>query len=179
MAKDITKLVAKIEQKQEVKEEVTNFDEQLKTLRLAVTNLITCADNVRLASLEVPVLLASFNAAKDSVDNAVDGICNAITRAHQTPVKVDFTDESKSYLEAAHQKLIANENVFIKNHEAKVDNSLKALGNKVEKAMNSYKGISIDKKTFNIYFWLFIVIMEIALCSTILLICYVVKFGWL
>ena len=66
MAKDITKLVAKIEQKQEVKEEVTNFDEQLKTLRLAVTNLITCADNVRLASLEVPVLLASFNAAKDT-----------------------------------------------------------------------------------------------------------------
>ena len=170
MAKDITKLVAKIEQKQEVKEEVTNFDEQLKMLRLAVTHLIT---------LEVPVLLASFNAAKDSIDNAVDGICNAITRAHQTPVKVDFTDESKSYLEATHQKLIENENVLIKNHEAKVDNSLKVLGNKVEKAMNSYRGIFVDKKTFNIYFWLFIVIMEIALCSTILLICYVVKFGWL
>ena len=179
MAKDITKLVAKIEQKQEFKEEVSNFDEQLKTLRLTVTNLITCTDNVRLASLEVPVLLASFNAAKDSIGNAVNGICNAITRAHLTPVKVDFTDKSKSYLEAAHQKLIENENVFIKNHEAKVDNSLKALGNKVEKAMNSYRGIFVDKKTFNIYFWLFIVIMEIALCSTILLICYVVKFGML
>lgn len=179
MAKDITKLVAKIEQKQEVKEEVTNFDEQLKTLRLAVTNLITCTDNVRLASLEVPVLLASFNAAKDSIDNAVDGICNAITRAHQTPVKVDFTDESKSYLEAAHQKLIENENVLIKNHESKVDNSLKALGNKVEKAMNGYKGIFVDKKNFNIYYWLFIVILEIALCSTALLIYYVIKFGWL
>lgn len=74
MAKDITKLVAKIEQKQEFKEEVSNFDEQLKTLRLTVTNLITCTDNVRLASLEVPVLLASFNVAKDSIDNAIDGI---------------------------------------------------------------------------------------------------------
>lgn len=103
--------------------------------------------------------------------------CDAITRAHQTPVKVDFTDESKSYLEATHQKLIENENVLIKNHEAKVDDSLKALGNKVEKAMNGYKGIFIDKKTFNIYFWLFIVIMEIALCSSILLICYAIKFG--
>lgn len=109
MAKDIIKLVAMIEQKQEVKEEVPNFDEQLKTLRLAMTNLITCTDNVRLASLEVPVLLASFNAAKDSVDNAVDGICNAITRAHQTLVKVDFTDDSKSYLEVAHKHLIENE----------------------------------------------------------------------
>lgn len=98
-----------IELKQEVKEEVPNFDEQLKTLRLAMTNLITCTDNVRLASLEVPVLLASFNAAKDSVDNAVDGICNAITRAHQTLVKVDFTDDSKSYLEVAHKHLIENE----------------------------------------------------------------------
>ena len=49
----------------------------------------------------------------------------------------------------------------------------------MKKAMNDYKGIFIDKKTFNIYFWLFIVIMEIALCSSILLICYVVKFGWL
>ena len=123
------------------------------------------------------MFLASFNAAKDSIDNAIDGICNAITRAHQTPVTVDFTDESKSYLEATHQKLIENENVLIKNHEAKVDDSLKALGNKVEKAMNGYKGIFIDKKTFNIYFWLFIVIMEIALCSSILLICYAIKFG--
>ena len=179
MAKDITKLVAKIEQKQEVKEEVTNFDEQLKMLRLAVTNLITCTDNVRLASLEVPVLLASFNAAKDSIDNAIDGICNAITRAHQTPVKVDFTDESKSYLEAVHKQLIENEDKLIKNHEAKVDNSLKALGNKVEKAMNGYRGIFVDKKTFNIYYWLFIFILELALCSTALLICYVIKFGWL
>lgn len=179
MAKDITKLVAKIEQKQEVKEEVTNFDEQLKMLRLAVTNLITCTDNVRLASLEVPVLLASFNAAKDSIDNAIDGICNAITRAHQTPVKVDFTDESKTYLETAHKRLIENENKLIKNHEAKVDNSLKALGNKVEKAMNGYRGIFVDKKTFNIYYWLFIFILELALCSTALLICYVIKFGWL
>ena len=82
-----------------------------------MTNLITCTDNVRIASLEVPVLLASFNVAKDSIDNAVDGICNAITRAHQTPVKVDFTDESKSYLEAAHKQLIENEDKFIKNHE--------------------------------------------------------------
>lgn len=107
MAKDNTKLVAKIEQKQEFKEEVSNFDEQLKTLRLTVTNLITCTDNVRLASLEVPVFLASFNAAKDSIDNAIDGICNAITRAHQTPVTLDFTDESKSYLEATHQKALS------------------------------------------------------------------------
>ena len=123
--------------------------------------------------------LASFNAAKDIVDNAVDGICNAITRAHQTPVKVDFTDESKSYLVAAHKKLIENENVLFKNHEAKVDSNLKALGCKVEKAMNGYRGVFVDKKTFNIYFWLFIVIMEIALCSSILLICYAIKFGWL
>ena len=49
----------------------------------------------------------------------------------------------------------------------------------MKKAMNDYKGIFIDKKTFNIYFWLFIVIMEIALCSSILLICYAIKFGWL
>lgn len=113
------------------------------------------------------------------IDNAVDGICNAITRAHQTPVKVDFTDDSKSYLETAHKQLIENEDKLIKNHETKVDNSLKALGDKVEKAMNDYKGIFVDKKTFNIYFWLFIVIMEIALCSSILLICYVIEFGWL
>lgn len=49
----------------------------------------------------------------------------------------------------------------------------------MKKAMNDYKGIFVDKKTFNIYFWLFIVIMEIALCSSILLICYVIEFGWL
>ena len=112
-----------------------------------------------------------------SSDNIVNGICSAITRVHRTSVKVDLTDDSKSYLEAAHHNLIENENMLIKNHEAKVDNSLKAMGNKVENAMNSYRGIFVDKKTFNIYYWLFIVIMEIALCSTILLVYYVIKFG--
>ena len=179
MAKDITKLVAKIEKKQEVKEEVSNLDEQLALLKMAVTHLITCTDNVRLATLEVPVLLASFNAAKDSVDNAIDGICNAITRAHQTPVKVDFTDESKIYLEAAHQKLISNEDELIKNHEAAIGKSIQTLETKFQNVVDGFKGVWVDKKTFNIYYWLFIVIMELALCSTSLLICYVVKFGWI
>lgn len=130
-------------------------------------------------SLEVPALLESFNAAKDSVDNAIFGICNAITCVHQTPVKVDFTDESKSYLETTHQKLLSNENELINNHKTAIGKSIQTLETKFKNVVNGFKGVWVDKKTFNIYYWLFIGIIELALCSTILVICYVAKFGML
>ena len=38
--KDFSQLVAHVEQKQEVKEEATNLDEQLKLLKEAVTHII-------------------------------------------------------------------------------------------------------------------------------------------
>ena len=175
--KDFSQLVAHVEQKQEVKEEATNLDEQLKLLKDAVTHIINNTLTLEHEGKNIEKLVEALNAAKGSIDNAITGICNAITHAHQTPVKVDFTDKSKAYLEDAHKQLIENEDKLIKEHEKKVDNSLKTLGNRVEKAMNGYRGIFVDKKTFNIYYWLFIVIMEIALCSSILLICYMVKFG--
>ena len=168
---------SEIDKRIELSSEIINLNQQIESIKKLSKDL-KVLDTLAINAIDAnEKSLKALNAAMKSSDNIVNGICNAITRVHQTTVKVDLTDDSKSYLEAAHHNLIENENMLIKNHEAKVDNSLKTLGNKVENAMNSYRGIFVDKKTFNIYYWLFIVIIEIALCSTILLVYYVIKFG--
>lgn len=177
--KDFSQLVAHVEQKQEVKEEATNLDEQLKLLKEAVTHIINNTLTLEHEGKNIEKLVETLNAAKDSVDNAITGICNAIVKAHQTPMKVEMTDESKQVMEEELNKMLQREEELFKNHEAAIGKSVQTLEIKFKNVVDGFKGVWVDKKTFNIYFWLFIVIMEIALCSSILLICYVIKFGWL
>ena len=104
--KDFSQLVAHVEQKQEVKEEATNLDEQLKLLKEAVTHIINNTLTLEHEGKNVEKLVEALNAAKDSVDNAITGICNAIVEAHQTPQKVEMTDESKQVMEEGRNKML-------------------------------------------------------------------------
>lgn len=177
MAKDITKLVAKIEQKQEVKEEVANFDSELALLKQAVSKLIECTNKVEHAGNDTDELVKAMNAAKDSLDNAVTGICNAIVQAQQTPLKVEMTDESKNVMEDGRKKMLQREAELFANHERAIGKSIKTLETKFKDVVDGFKGVWVDKKTFNIYYWLFFGIMELAICSTTMLIYYMIKFG--
>ena len=56
--------------------------------------------------MSIEKLVEALNAAKDSVDNAITGICNAIVEAHQTPLKVEMTDESKQVMEEGRNKML-------------------------------------------------------------------------
>lgn len=175
--KDFSQLVAHLEQKQEVKEEVTNFDEQMRTLRLAVTHIINNTLTLEHEGKNIEELVKALNAAKESVDNAITGICNAIVKAHQTPMKVEMTDESKQTMKEGQTKMLNREAELFKNHEEAIGKSIQTLESKFKKVVDDFKGVWIDKKSFNIYYWTFFGMLEITLMSVALLIYYWVKFG--
>ena len=122
--KDFSQLVAHLEQKQEVKEEVTNFDEQMRTLRLAVTHIINNTLTLEHEGKNIEELVKALNAAKESIDNAITGICNAIVKAHQTPMKVEMTDESKQTMKEGQTKMLNREAELFKNHEEAIGKSI-------------------------------------------------------
>ena len=122
-------------------------------------------------------LVKALNAAKESVDNAITGICNAIVKAHQTPMKVEMTDESKQTMKEGQTKMLNREAELFKNHEEAIGKSIQTLESKFKKVVDDFKGVWIDKKTFNIDYWTFFGMLEITLMSVALLIYYWVKFG--
>ena len=168
--KDFSQLVAHVEQKQEVKEEATNLDAQLKLLKEAVTHIINNTLTLEHEGKNIEKLVETLNAAKDSVDNA-------IIEAHQTPMKVEMTDESKQAMEEGRNKMLQREEELFKNHEAAIGKSVLTLETKFKNVVDGFKGVWVDKKTFNRYYWGFIGLLEIAICALCLLIFYWVKFG--
>ena len=176
--KDFSQLVAHVEQKQKVKEEATNLDEQLKLLELAVTHVINSTLKLEHEGKNTDELIKAINAAKSSVDNAITGICNAITRAHQTPLKVEMTDECKHAMEEGRTEMLDREAELFRNHELAIGRSIQTLETKFREAVSGYKGVFIDRKTYNTYFWVFFGLVDITLCSVGLLICYMVKYGF-
>ena len=175
--KDFSQLVAHVEQKQEVKEEATNLDEQLRTLWLAVTHIINNTLTLEHEGKDIEELVKALNVAKESVDNAITGICNAIVEAHHTPMKVEMTDEGKQVMEEGRTKMINREEELFQNHETAIGRSIQTLETKFKNVVYGFKGVWIDKKTFNIYYWTFFGMLEITLMSVALLIYYWVKFG--
>ena len=175
--KDFSHLVAHVEQKQEVKEEATNLDEQLKLLKEAVTHIINNTLTLEHEGKNVEKLVEALNAAKDSVDNAITGICNAIIEAHQTPMKVEMTDESKQVMEEGRNKMLQREEELFKNHEAAIGRSVQTLETKFKNVVDGFKGVWVDKKAFDRSSCGFIGLQEIAVCASSLAFFYWVKFG--
>ena len=146
-------------------------------LKEAVTHIINNTLTLEHEGKNIEKLVEALNASKDSVDNAITGICNAIVEAHQTPMKVEVTDESKQVMEEGRNEMLQREEELFKNHEAAIGRSVQTLEIKFKNVVDGFKGVWVDKKTLNRYYWGVIGLLEIAICALCLLIFYWVKFG--
>ena len=88
-----------------------------------------------------------------------------------------MTDESKQAMEEGRNKMLQREEELFKNHEVAIGTSVQTLETKFKKVVDSFKGVWVDKKTFNRYYWGVIGLLEIAVCALSLLLYYWVKFG--
>ena len=66
-----------------------------------------------------------------------------------------------------------NVEIYLEGVLFRVSQTLKSF----KKVVDSFKGVWVDKKTFNRYYWGFIGLLEIAVCALSLLLYYWVKFG--
>ena len=88
-----------------------------------------------------------------------------------------MTDESKQAMEEGRNKMLQREEELFKKHEAAIGKSILTLETKFKNVVDGFKGVWVDKKTFNRYYWSFIGMLEIAVCALSLLLYYWVKFG--
>ena len=88
-----------------------------------------------------------------------------------------MTDESKQAMEEGRNKMLQREEELFKKHEAAIGKSILTLETKFKNVVDGFKGVWVDKKTFNRYYWSFIGMLEIAVCALSLLLYYRVKFG--
>ena len=66
---------------------------------------------------------------------------------------------------------------LLKNHEAAIGESVQTSETKFKNIVDGFKGVWVDKKTFNRYYWGFIGLLEIAVCALSLVLYYWLKFG--
>ena len=156
---------------------MTNLDTQLKLLKEVVTHIINNTLTLEHEGKNIEKLVEALNAAKDSFDNAITGICNAIVETNKTPLKDEMTDKSKQVMEEGRNKMLQREEELFKNHEAAIGKSVQTLETKFKNVVDGFKGVWIDKKTFNRYYWGFIGLLEIAIYALSLALFYWVKFG--
>ena len=67
-------------------------------------------------------------------------------------MKVEVTDESKQVMEEGRNKMLQREEELFKNHEAAIGKSVQTLEIKFKNVVDGFKGVWVDKKTFNRYY---------------------------
>ena len=90
---------------------------------------------------------------------------------------MDLTNDFKAALFFATCKYVPETDSYRPLTQEAIDKSIQTLESKFKKVVDDFKGVWIDKKTFNIYYWTFFGMLEITLMSVALLIYYWVKFG--
>lgn len=152
MEKDISKLLRKIDSKEDVKVEMNNLDEELNQLRLAVTNLQSCITKLDQADKDSVAMVKAMDAASDSMDMAVFAFCRAVTRAESTVLKVEMTDECKREILKAREKLVKAEEALLSTHRDLMLQQLQSQNEELQSFIRSGKGVYLSPRIF--WWWM-------------------------
>lgn len=152
MEKDISKLLQKIDKKEEVKVEMDNLDEELHQLKQAVSNLQACIMKLDQADKDSVVMVKAMDAASDSMDMAVFAFCRAVTRTESTTLKVEMTDECKRDIAEARRKLIKAEEALLASHRAMMLQQMQSQNEELQSFVKSGKGVYLSPKVF--WWWM-------------------------
>lgn|SRR5574344_196121 len=97
------------------------------------------------------IVLKGLNAAIDSADNIIKGICNAIIKAQNIMIKVGINDEGLQQLENRNTKTINSLSELLDNHRSKVAVLLARQRKEIADITRRTEGVHFSKKVF---FWL-------------------------
>ena len=102
-------LMSAIKEDEEKKEELNRVDATLEQIREALTLLQKLLEAIKEAKECGVTTQKGLDAATLSAENAITGICNAIVKAQQTPVRARLDDESLMQLQDTHVQWMEQE----------------------------------------------------------------------
>lgn len=139
---DIDKMFSDVDADVQIEKENSKADEHLKTIRASTAmlrahsqKLCDCVEAEKNAT-------AALNAAAESCDNAVTGICNAILAAQQNTVfKTKIEPEHLAILQQLIADGIAKDGELLEEHRAKQAQMLAEHEEKMRKILSRGQGI--------------------------------------
>ena len=109
-------LVQSIKDDKEKEKEQNRFDATLEQIREALTLLQKLLEAIKEAKESSVTTQKGLDAATKSADNAISGICSAIVKAENTPIKAKLDDESLKQLNDNHTKWLGQEKQTLDDH---------------------------------------------------------------
>ena len=116
-------LVQSIKDDEEKEKEQNRIDATLEQIREALALLQKLLEAIKEAKESSVTTQKGLNAATQSADNVITGICNAIVQAQQTPVKTRLDDKSLGQLHDSHTQWLGQEKQTLEDHHKRQEES--------------------------------------------------------
>ena len=168
-------LVQSIKDDEEKEKEQNRFDATLEQIKEALALLQKLLEVIKEAKESSVTTQNGLNAATQSAENAITGICGAIVQAQQTPVKTRLDDESLKQLHDSHTQWLGQEKQTLDDHHKQQEESWQKHSQRLTNIVKNNEGVWISTK-------LFYVVGSLSLLSIITLaidIAFYVYFKWI
>ena len=141
-------LVQSIKDDKEKEKEQNRFDATLEQIKEALALLQKLLEAIKEAKESSVTTQKGLNAATQSADNAITGICSAIVQAQQTPVKTRLDDESLKQLNDNHTKWLGQEKQTLDDHHKQQEDSWQKHSQQLTDIVKNNEGVWISTKLF-------------------------------
>ena len=168
-------LVQSIKDDEEKEKEQNRFDATLEQIKEAFILLQKLLEAIKEAKESSVTTQNGLNAATQSAENAITGICGAIVQAQQTPVKTRLDDESLKQLHGNHVQWLGQEKKTLDDHHRQQKESWQKQSQRLTDIVKNNEGVWISTK-------LFYIVGSLSLLSIITLaieIAFYVYFKWI
>ena len=160
-------LMSAIKEDEEKKDELNRVDATLEQIKEALTLLQKLLEAIKEAKECGVTTQKGLNAATLSVENAITGICNAIVKAQQTPVRTRLDDESMKQLQDVHAEWLGQEEQKLAEHNQRQEANWQKHSQRLTDIVKNNKGVWISEKIFYIVgslslLSIIMIVMEIA-----------------
>ena len=143
-------LMSAIKEDEERKEERNRFDATLEQIKEAIALLQKLLEAIKEAKECGVTTLNGLNAATLSAENAITGICNAIVKAQQTPVKTRLDDESLKQLHDTHAQWLGQEEKKLADHKKQQKANWQKHSQRLTDIIKNNEGVWISTRVFYI-----------------------------
>lgn len=143
-------LMSAIKEDEEKKEERDRVDATLEQIKEALTLLQKLLEAIKEAKESSVTTQKGLDAATQSAENAITGICNAIVKAQKTPVRTRIDDESLKQLQDTHAQWLGQEEQKLADHNKQQETIWQKHSQRLTDIVKNNEGVWISTRIFYI-----------------------------
>ena len=168
-------LMSAIKEDEEKKEEQNRVDATLEQIKETLTLLQKLLEAIKEAKESSITTQKGLDAATKSADNAINGICSAIVKAENTPIKAKLDDESLKQLHDNHVQWLGQEKKTLADHNKQQETIRQKQSQRLTDIVKNNEGVWISTRVFYIVGSLSL----LSIITIVMEIAFYVYFHWL